>query len=357
MNSKTSILLVLSICCVAVLALPVEHYFNQSNGLPTFDEMYGYYRHWHGKHGGKDTPDTADRFKIFSDRALKIIRHNQNPDRTYNQTINFFTGRSLEEIKNRTLMTPQDCTLDSKPLKLSSGKAGTSDFFDWRDTHKVTPIKTQRKCGASYAFATVAAVETHWAIRTDATAVLSSEQHLVDCSTSFSNSGCAGGLPQRSFEYLKYTGGLTSEATYPFESIDRNKCRYADKNVYARVFNGSVNITAGDEQALFDVIGNFGPAAIGFDVTEDLFAYGGGVYTSNLCKNDTRIVNHVATVIGYGHDGPKNLDYWIVKNSWGPGWGEEGYFRIARGVNMCSLSNCASYPNMNYTSPIVSSSH
>jgi len=355
MNSKTSILLVLSLLCVVALSRPIEHYFTQSNGLPTFDEMYGYYRNWHGTHAGKDTPESAERFKIFSEKALKVVRHNQDPTRTYNQTINFFTGRSFEEIKNRTLMTPQNCTLDSLPLKNSTGKAGTSNFSDWRDLHKVTPIRTQRKCGAGWAFATVAAVESHWAIRTDATAVLSSEQHLLDCSNDFSNQGCSGGLPQRSFEYLRSTGGLNSEATYPFESIDVNKCRYADKRVYARVFNGSVNVTAGDEQALFNVIDTVGPAATGFDVTEDLFAYGGGVYTSKNCRNDTRIINHAATVIGYGYDAPKNLDYWIVKNSWGPGWGEEGYFRIARGVNMCSIANCASYPNMNYTSPITSS--
>jgi len=74
--------------------------------------------------------------------------------------------------------------------------------------------------------------------------------------------------------------------------------------------------------------------------------YRGGVYSSRLCKNIPDKVNHAVLVVGWGHDEKSKMDYWIVKNSWGPRWGENGYFRIKRGVNMCGLAVCASYPRL-----------
>ena len=86
-----------------------------------------------------------------------------------------------------------------------------------------------------------------------------------------------------------------------------------------------------------------GPVSVAYQVVEDFMLYSGGVYTSDKCKQGVQDVNHAVLVVGYGRsqvDGP----YWIIKNSWGSNWGENGYFRIARGRNMCGIAICASYP-------------
>ena len=56
-------------------------------------------------------------------------------------------------------------------------------------------------------------------------------------------------------------------------------------------------------------------------------------------------VNHAVLAVGYGNDAASGLDYWIVKNSWGTEWGDQGFFKIERGVNMCGIADCNSYPS------------
>jgi len=71
--------------------------------------------------------------------------------------------------------------------------------------------------------------------------------------------------------------------------------------------------------------------------------YTSGVYTSTVCKNGPADVNHAVLAVGFGTD-ENGMDYWIVKNSWGESWGDQGYFKIQRGVNMCGCANCNAYP-------------
>merc|ERR1712137_938853 len=66
------------------------------------------------------------------------------------------------------------------------------------------------------------------------------------------------------------------------------------------------------------------------------------VYRSMVCENTTQDVNHAVLAVGYGWE--HGLEYWIVINSWGADWGDEGYFKIERGVNMCGIAVCNSYP-------------
>ena len=88
-----------------------------------------------------------------------------------------------------------------------------------------------------------------------------------------------------------------------------------------------------------------GPTSISFTVRPDFKNYKGGVYSNATCPNGPLDVNHDVVLVGYGIDTDVNKTaYWIVKNSWGASFGENGYFRIERGVNMCGIKNCGSYP-------------
>ena len=84
--------------------------------------------------------------------------------------------------------------------------------------------------------------------------------------------------------------------------------------------------------------------SVAFQVSGDFRLYAGGVYESAQCKNQPQDVNHAVLAVGYGVAKEDDRKYWIIKNSWGEGWGVNGYFMMTRGKNMCGVADCASYP-------------
>ncbi len=93
------------------------------------------------------------------------------------------------------------------------------------------------------------------------------------------------------------------------------------------------------------VLAYHGPVSVAFQVVSDFRFYKSGVYSSTECLNGPNDVNHAVLAVGYGIDN-KGKDYYIIKNSWGPDWGKDGYFLIERNKNMCGISVCNSYPKI-----------
>lgn len=90
----------------------------------------------------------------------------------------------------------------------------------------------------------------------------------------------------------------------------------------------------------FFVLAAVGPVSVA--INGDLLQlYNSGIFDDSSCS---KILDHAALVVGYGVD--NDTSYWIVKNSWGSDWGEDGYFRIMRGKDLCGISSDASYPNI-----------
>ncbi|CAN0024973.1 unnamed protein product [Hapterophycus canaliculatus] len=146
--------------------------------------------------------------------------------------------------------------------------------------------------------------------------VLLSEQQLLDCAGRYDNHGCSGGLPSHAFEYIASTGGLDTEQAYPYLADESGSCEYVERGIGADVIR-SVNITFQDEAELLEAVGNTGPVSVAFQVAPDFKAYAGGVYDNPGCSTLPEKVNHAVLCVGYGttEDG---IDYWIIKNSWGP---------------------------------------
>jgi len=286
---------------------------------------------------------TVARYEHFRTQVHKIIEHNRNPHKTWTQTITKFTGLTMKELEGFAVMAPQNCSATNG----ISAKPGVEApiYWDWRQFGIVSPVKDQGHCGSCWTFSTTGAVEAHWAILQLSRPLLLSEQQLVDCAGDFNNHGCNGGLPSQAFEYIRYAGGLQTEHTYPYQAKD-GKCTFEAIKVEAIVPYGSANITSGDEDSLLQALITHGPVSIAFEVTSDFGNYQGGVYVGSTCHKDTQHVNHAVLAVGFGHDAKNNIDYWIVKNSWSNQWGEEGYFRIQRGTNMCGLAVCAAYPQI-----------
>ena len=104
-----------------------------------------------------------------------------------------------------------------------------------------------------------------------------------------------------------------------------------------------MNITEGDEDELKVAVYQQ-PVSVAFQVADDFSSYTSGVYTSTMCGNTAMDVNHAVLAVGYGTDPVSGLDYWLIKNSWSTDWGMDGFFKMERGVNMCGIAMCNSYP-------------
>uniref|UniRef100_A0A8C9AIH9 Cathepsin S n=1 Tax=Prolemur simus TaxID=1328070 RepID=A0A8C9AIH9_PROSS len=196
-------------------------------------------------------------------------------------------------------------------------------------------------CGACWAFSAVGALEAQLKLTTGKLVSLSA-QNLVDCSTEkYRNKGCRGGFMTEAFQYIIDNKGIDSEASYPYKAMDE-KCQYDSKN-RAATCSKYTELPYGSEEALKEAVANKGPVSVGIDASHpSFFLYRSGVYYDPAC---TQTVNHGVLVVGYGNLNGK--DYWLVKNSWGLNFGEQGYIRMARNSgNHCGIASFPSYPEI-----------
>ena len=141
--------------------------------------------------------------------------------------------------------------------------------------------------------------------------------------------------------YISDAGGISSWSDYPYTATE-GSCR-ADVQHAANI-TGYVRTAEGSEDALLDAVASVGPVSVGIDASLTTFQlYSGGVFRGKRCGSTLQQLNHAVVVVGYGRQNGK--DYWLVKNSWGTGWGEDGYGRMARNAgNQCGIATYASYP-------------
>lgn len=217
---------------------------------------------------------------------------------------------------------------------------GAPESYDWRDHGRVSGVKDQQKCGSCYAFATVANLEGLYAAN-KGTIKTFSEQFLVDCDTG--DSGCNGGLMQFTFNWLK-NNGIMYESDYPYTG-EKGTCqsdatKYADMQItgYEKLGNWWTVYSCVDEAKIKEYLYTTGPLAISMDANK-LYDYTSGVLDASKDECNKDGINHAVTLVGYGNDADSGLDYWIIKNSWGKDWGENGYFRMRRGEGTCGC-NC-----------------
>jgi len=203
---------------------------------------------------------------------------------------------------------------------------GLPDSVDWRTkSGVVTPVKDQGGCGSCWAFSTVETLESHLAIATGSPAPKLSAQQIVSCAPNpdqcGGTGGCQGSIQTLGFNYTS-TAGITTEADYPYSgrtgTCQQSKIKAVAKN------DGFIKLKVNDYASLASAVATKGPVAISLAAGSFGWQlYGGGILTSCDCDMD-----HAVQLVGYGTDSGKG--YWLVRNSWGGGWGESGYIRIQR---------------------------
>ncbi|XP_047323513.1 thiol protease aleurain-like [Impatiens glandulifera] len=309
--------------------LEVVGYSRRAISFARFATRYG------KRYGTAD--DINLRFSIFSEN-LKMIRSHNKKRLSYTLAVNEFADLSWEEFHRSKLGASQNCS-----ATIRGNHRLTDDILpnvkDWRDAGIVSPVKNQGGCGSCWTFSTTGALEAAYT-QAFGKGISLSEQQLVDCAGTFNNYGCNGGLPSQAFEYIKYNGGLDTEEAYPYTAVD-GKCKFSSENVGIQVVD-SVNITLGAEDELKHAVGTVRPVSVAFEVVNSFRFYKKGVYTSGNCGKTPMDVNHAVLAVGYGIE--NEIPFWLIKNSWGGDWGDNGYFKMELGKNMCGVATCASYP-------------
>jgi len=284
--------------------------------------------------------DFASRYEAFKNN-LDYVESWNAENNGVTLEMNVFADLSNAEFKQNHLGLAFDYE-NYTPVNEYVPEVSVADLptsVDWRTQGAVTPIKNQGQCGSCWSFSATGSIEGAWKISGHQLVGLS-EQNLMDCSTAEGNQGCNGGLMDDAFKYVIKNNGIDSEASYPYQT-QQGSCHYALSNRAAQI-SSYKDIPSKNETALQVASANIGPISVAIDASHESFQlYKSGVYHQLLCSQ-TRL-DHGVLVIGYGTD--SGNDYWLVKNSWGTTWGQEGYIWMSRNKNNnCGIATSASFP-------------
>jgi len=226
----------------------------------------------------------------------------------------------------------------------SSNKVGANPTtVDWSTKGVVTPVKNQGQCGSCWAFSATGSTESAIAISTGKLNSLS-EQQLVDCSDNDGNKGCNGGIMQDAFKYIEQNGGLCSEEEYPYKGVD-GTCKSSSCGTKYDAIKTYGDVTKDNEDDL-ETATVKQPISVAVEADQSTFQfYSKGTIMTGNCGTKT---DHGVLIVGYNNEA--STKYWIVKNSWGVTWGDEGYCYICKDCDKngaegeCGINTDPSYP-------------
>lgn len=293
------------------------------------------------------TPGSAEWFEheaVYLSQVKEIAEHNRLYDlkqATFFREVNQFTDLTASERLSSFGYAGAEHATAAKPTRVHT--PGTikdvPPAMNWNEAGMTTPVKNQGHCGSCWAFSTAAMVESYLARDEGILTELSVEQ-LVDCvenpNECGGQGGCHGATVNLALEYLMDVGYL-SQWSYPYTQYWNSKtnaeydCQYDkligyETSIITAYVEGYVKVQNNSYDAMIEAIAQ-GPVAISVDAST-WHSYGGGIYDG--CDKDSITLNHAVQLVGYGTDEDTGLDYWLVRNSWGPYWGEEGHMRLRR---------------------------
>ncbi|EER97645.1 ervatamin-B [Sorghum bicolor] len=348
-----AVLLVAMVAMAAAELVPV-----MDKDLESEASMMNLYQRWRSVYNGSlDHVEKPSRFDTFKENARHINEFNKRENESYKLGLNQFsdltdeefdsgmyTGALLEDTGNVSLSSGMIDDDDDDELLASAANKKVPCKWDWRRHGAVTPVKNQKKCWSCWVFGMVGAVEGINAIKTGKLKSLS-EQEVLDCSGAGT---CKGGDPYKAFDHAKRPGlALDHQGHppyYPAYVAEKKKCRFNPRKHVVKIDGKRMMRDTTEAKLKCRVYKQ--PVAILIEANHAFSRYSKGVFTGPC---GTRL-NHVVVVVGYGTTA-NGIDYWIVKNSWGKGWGENGYIRMKRHVRskagLCGMYMRPMYPIKN----------
>lgn len=260
------------------------------------------------------------RKEVFKTNMKNAERLNaENPEAEFGMTI-FSDQTESEMLRRMGAIAPT--TESQVPIHTTESVADAD--IDWRKN--LEPVQNQGQCGSCWAFSATATFEARYKM-SGKTLTKFSEQEAVDCTSS--QYGCNGGWYEAVWQMLKSDKFCTS-SSYPYKAV-KQTCRKTSCD--GRANDKGYVLVSKTESAMYDALKS-GPISIAVDAST-WSSYRGGVLTS--CGTG---MNHAVVLSGY----QSGNNAWVVRNSWGTGWGESGYIRIKKGSNVCNLTYKPAYP-------------
>jgi len=309
---------------------------------PASNEAFGEYVESFGK-AYASSRELQLRQSLFEERAAQVEAHNSIPGSTWVAGYNDFTDATDEELQrllgfNSRLRGRSDLAMLNFASRKEADEAPPlvlPDSVDWRlkSPAVVSPVKNQGGCGSCWAFAATEVIESHVALQTGVLLSLSPQQ-ITSCAPNprhcGGQGGCDGSTAELAFDYVIAAGGLADIWHYPYLSaleFATLECRNESELPYPKAasITGFASLPENDAPALMEAIASKGPIAVSVDASA-WWMYASGIFDS--CNKTAPNVNHAVVGIGYGIE--NNTKYWLVRNSWGNRFGEDGYIRLRR---------------------------
>ena len=255
-----------------------------------------------------------------------------------------FFDQTPEEFKRSHLNYRPVAPINMAPVRntshLLTGRKPRS-IVNWADAGATTPVKDQGYCGSCWAFSAVEQIESAWFLAGNDLTEFSTQQ-MVSCDTV--DAGCNGGDSPSAYEYVEGSGGLTTEAAYPYTSTSGTTGSCESFTPVGGAVKGYEYVSTpctsrtctGDEDMLKTGLDG-APASICVNAAT-WNSYTGGVMDSATCgKNGYYNLDHCVQLVGYNVDA--STPYWIVRNSWAGDWGEGGMIYLTMGENTCGVAD------------------
>jgi len=335
-------LLILLITISSILSQTVEIERTRTMILDSFMNRSSkdLFKAWHllfKKEYSYSSDEAKLRFKIFKENFTKIKEHNAQTNQSFKVGLNQFSDMTNNEFKekvtryrhnqsiekylntwqeNKFLPISDDDDDDLTKRNLASNNAiNYQSFFN-------TP-RNQMNCGGCWAFTVTASIESNKSIKQGTLNQYLSVQQLLDCNSQ--NYGCNGGDLITGMNYVLNTG-VENDSDYTYLGYSGNTCKFNSIKTLNKIggYQYCSNLTTSYKcsTSIVYTLLSKGPLSVVTNGGSWAFQnYAGGIFNS-ACTT----IDHAVTLAGYGISG--TTQYWLVRNSWGPNWGESGYIRI-----------------------------
>ena len=314
-----------------------------SQTLLNENEIWSHFTNFQEKFTKKyeNVQELETRFAVFRENFRNIITHNADRNQSFTMGVNQFTDLTPEEFKAQMIRGLKAPVGSFGCGSFSNSASGAPASIDWRTKGAVTTVKDQGQCGSCWTFSSTGAMEGAWAIAKGQLIDLA-EQELVDCAgLKYGSMGCNGGQMEGAFKFI-IENGQCAASSYPYTAKD-GTCHSCSAVAHA---TSCYDVKPNDQLSLKAAVAKQ-PVAVAIEADTKYFqSYSGGVLTSSSCGTS---LDHGVLAVGYGEENGQK--YWLVKNSWGTSWGEQGYVKIGRSestndAGICGIAMDPSFPTV-----------